>query len=151
MSCATERHSMVETVEHYLQVAVDEFKKIHKPKTSKLKGSYSANAALIFNSWLKDTDMCACDCDMKEHEAVQLVKEFTTKDTLGAVEFYLNMNKEWSYSKLIEHLRTSFKSGKNFSSLLRNFNGQHQKPKQIENHFANELQMLARKVISVFP
>ena len=36
--------------EHNLQVVTQEFKKIHEPKISKLKGGYSVIAALIFIS-----------------------------------------------------------------------------------------------------
>ena len=63
--------SMTEVAEH--EVA-QEFKKIHEPKISKLKGGYLANAALIFNSWLKVIDMCVQDHNLTENEAVQLVE-----------------------------------------------------------------------------
>ena len=43
---------------HSLQLAAEEYRKICKPKIQKLKGGYSANAMLIFNSWLKDIEMC---------------------------------------------------------------------------------------------
>ena len=35
---------------HSLQQAAEEFRNIHKPKIQKLKGGYSANAILVFNS-----------------------------------------------------------------------------------------------------
>ena len=37
-----------------MQMAVQEFCKMHEPKINKLKGGYSATANLIFQSWLKD-------------------------------------------------------------------------------------------------
>ena len=43
---------------HSLQLVAEEFRKIHEPKIQKLKGRYSANAMLVFNSWLKDIEMC---------------------------------------------------------------------------------------------
>ena len=43
---------------HSLQLVAEEFRKICKPKIQKLKGRYSANAMLVFNSWLKDIEMC---------------------------------------------------------------------------------------------
>ena len=43
---------------HSLQLVAEEFRKIHEPKMQKLKGIYSANNMLVFNSWLKDTKMC---------------------------------------------------------------------------------------------
>ena len=42
-----------------LQLVAEEFRKIFKPKIQKLKGRYSANTMLVFNSWLKEFgDMC---------------------------------------------------------------------------------------------
>ena len=69
----------------------------------------------------------------------------------GAVEFYLETNDKWSYTKLIEHLRTLFVSGETFSSFLVDFYARCQKPKEIKDQFADGLQILTRKVISVFP
>ena len=68
-------------------MVAQEFKKIHEPKLLKLKGGYSANAALIFSSWIKDIDMCVLDCNLTEHEAVQLVKDYITEHVCGAFEF----------------------------------------------------------------
>ena len=130
-------------------MVVQEFKQIHEPKISKSKGGYLANAALIFNSWLKDIDMCVWDCKLTEHKVVQLVNDYMTEHGHGAVEFYLDMNNQWSYSKLTEHLRTYFESGETFSSLLGDFYVRCQKPKETEYQFADELQVLVRKVISV--
>ena len=145
------KHSITEAAEHSLQVAAQEFKKIHESKISKLKGGYSATATLIFNGWIKDIDMCVWDHNLTEHEAVQLVKCYTTEHAHGAVKFYPNTRDPWSYSKLIKHLRTSFKSGETFSSLLGDFCARCQRPKETEGQFAVELQVLARKVISVCP
>ena len=43
---------------HSLQLMAEEFRKICKPNLHKLKDGYSANAMLVFNSWLKDTEIC---------------------------------------------------------------------------------------------
>ena len=115
------KHSIAEVVEHSLQVAVQEFKKIWELKISKLKGGYSASDTLIFNIWFKDIDMFVWDCNLTEHKAVQLVKDYTTEHAHGAIKFYLNTNDQWCYFKLIKHLRVSFKSGETFSSLLSDF------------------------------
>ena len=48
----------VSMVAQSLQLATEEFRKIHKPKISKLKDGYSANAMLVFISSLKDVEMC---------------------------------------------------------------------------------------------
>ena len=93
--------------------------------------------------------MCVSDCNLTEHEAVQLVKDYTAEHACGAVEFYLDMKDQWSYSRLIEHLRMSFESGETFSYLLGDFYVWCQKPKETEDQFTDELQVLARKVISI--
>ena len=91
------------------------------------------------------------DCNLTEHEAVQLVKFYTAEHAYGAVKFYLDMNDQWTYSGLIEHLRMLFESGETFSSLLSDFYARCQKPKETKDQFADELQVLARKVKSVCP
>ena len=110
-SLSAVKYSMMEAVEHSLAVVVQEFKKIWEPKIAKLKGGSLANAALIFNGWIKDLDICVHDCNLSEHEAVQLVKEYIAEHANGAVEFYLDTNDQWSYPWLIEDFRTSFESG----------------------------------------
>ena len=62
-----------------------------------------------------------CGHNLMGYEALQLIKDFTMEHTYGAVEFYLIMIEEWSNSKLMEHLRTSFESGESFRSLLSDF------------------------------
>ena len=106
---------------HSLQLMVEEFRKICKPKIPNPKGGYSANTMLAFNSWLKDIEMCVKEQKLLNMEVVQLVKDYTTEGARGAIEFYLDTNSMWKYHELIEHLRTSFESGKTFSSLVRDF------------------------------
>ena len=55
---------------HSLQLVAEEFRKIHEPKIQKLKGRYSANAMLVFNSWLKDIEMCVKERNLTNMEAV---------------------------------------------------------------------------------
>ena len=43
---------------HSLQLVAEEFRKICEPKIQKLKSGISDNAMLVFNSWLKDIEMC---------------------------------------------------------------------------------------------
>ena len=106
---------------HSLHLAAEEFRKIYEPKRQKLKGGYSANAMLIFNSWLKDIKMCVKERNLTNMEAIQLVKDYTAEGARGAVEFYLDTNSTWKYHELVEHLRTSFESGETFSSLVGDF------------------------------
>ena len=136
---------------HSLQTVAEEFKKMRELKISKLKGGYSANAMLVFNSWLKDIKMCIQEWKLSNLEAVQLIKDFTSDNARGAVEFYLDTNSTWSYKALIEHLRTSFETGESFSSLVGDFYSRSQCNKETEDQFANELQVLSRKVLSIQP
>ena len=136
---------------HSLQTVAEEFKKMREPKISKLKGGYSANAMLVFNSWLKDIKMCVQERKLSNLEAVQLIKDFTSDNARGAVEFYLDTNSTWNYKALIEHLRTSFETGESFSSLVGDFYSRSQRNKETEDQFADELQVLSRKVLSIRP
>ena len=136
---------------HSLQLAAEEFRKIREPKIQKLKGRYSANAMLVFNSWLKDIEMCVRERKLTNMEAIQLIKDYTAEGARGAVEFYLDTTATWKYHELVEHLRTSFESGETFSSLVRDFYSCIQRPWETEDQFANELQILGQKVISIRP
>ena len=106
---------------HSLQLAAEESRKNCKPKIQKHKGRYSANPMLVFNSWLKDIEMCVKEQNLSNMEVVQLVKDYTTEGAGGVIEFYLGTNSMWKYHELIEYLRTSFESSETFSSLVRDF------------------------------
>ena len=84
-------------------------------------------------------------------KAVQLIKDYTSDNVRGAVEFYLDTNFTWNYEVLIEHLRTSFETGESFSSLEGDFYSQSQCNKETEDQFADELQVLSRKVLNICP
>ena len=94
---------MLPSHHHSLQLTAEEFRKICEPKIQKLKGRYSANAMLIFNSWLKDIEICVSKWKLTNMEVVQLMKDYTTGGGRGAKEFYLDANSMWSYKELIEH------------------------------------------------
>ena len=136
---------------HSLQLAGEEFRKICKPKIQKLKGGYSSNAMLVFNSWLKDVEMCVRERKLSNLEAVQLIKDYITENARGLVEFHLDTISTWNYEEFIRHLRTLFESGKIFSSLVGDFYSRVQWPWETEDQFANELQILSWKVISMRP
>ena len=59
-----------------------------------MKGRYSADAALIFYSWLKDVDMYVWERKYNNIDAVQLVKDYAVEHAQGVVKFYLDMHKE---------------------------------------------------------
>ena len=65
--------------------------------------------------------MCIQEQRLSNLEAVQLIKEYISDNVRGAVEFYLDTNSIWNYKALIEHLGTSFETGKSFSSLVGEF------------------------------
>ena len=106
---------------------------------------------LVFNSWLKDIKMCIQEWRLLNLEAVQLIKDYTSNNVRGVVEFCLDTNSIWNYMTLIEHLRTFFEIGENFSSLEGDFYIQNQCIKETEDQFADELQILSRKVLSICP
>ena len=43
---------------HSLQLTARNLERSANQRYKKLKGRYSANAMLVFNSWLKDNEMC---------------------------------------------------------------------------------------------
>ena len=136
---------------HSLQLVAEEFGKSHNPKIQKFIGRYSANAMLVFNSWLKDIEMCVKERNLTNMEAVQIVKDYTSEGARGAVEFDLDTTTTWKYHELIEHLRTSFESGETFSLLVGDFYSHIQQPQETEDQFADELQILGWKVITIRP
>ena len=69
------------------------------------------------------------------------------------VEFYMGMiaEEDQSFKGLIDHLCDAFQSGTTLSELISDFYGQCQKARETEDTFANDLQMLARKIIACKP
>ena len=67
---------------------------------------------LVFYFWLKDMEA------KTNLEAVQLIKDYTTENARGVVEFHLDPNSTWDYQELIGHLRTSFESGETLAHWL---------------------------------
>ena len=120
-------------------------------KYKKLKGGCSANAMLVFNSWMKDIEMCMKEQKLTNMEAVQLMKGYTTEGARGAMGFYLDSNSMWKYHELIEQLRILFESDKTFSSLVGDIYSHIQWSQEREDQFADELQILGQKVISMRP
>ena len=106
---------------------------------------------LVFNSWLKDIKMCIQEWRLSNLEAVQFIKDYTSDNAREAVEFYLDTNSTWSYKALIEHLRPSFETGESFRSLVGDFYSGSQCNKETEDQFADELEVLNRKILSIHP
>ena len=93
---------------HSVQLATEEFSKFHEPKVTKLKGRYSVNAILVFNSWLKDVEIYIKEHKLTNLETVQLIKDYASDNARGVIKFYLDTNSTWKYRELIEHFRISF-------------------------------------------
>ena len=85
-----------------------------------------------------------------QREAIQLVKDFTAEHAHNEVEFYMGMmaEEDQSFEGLIDHLCDAFQSGETLSELISNFYGQSQKARETEDTFADDLQVLARKIIA---
>ena len=126
---------------------------MQEPKISKLKGGYSSLAGLVFQSWLKDIHVHVEDRRLTQREGIQLVKDFTTEHAQDEVEFYMGMvaKEDQSFEGLIDHLHDAFQSGKTLSELISDFFGQSQKARETEDNFADDLQVLARKIIVYKP
>ena len=71
---------------------------------------------------------------------------------LKEVKYQLDLNgAEMSYKDLLEHLNLTFAGGEDESTLMADFYSPTQKVKELEESFADELQVLAQKVISKKP
>ena len=136
-----------------MKVVAQEFHKLCKPKINKLKGGYSATANLIFQSWLKDINVHVQDWNLTEREAIQLVKDFTAERAHDEVEFYLGMiaDDQQSFDGLVNHLKHAFQSVETVSELISDFYGQSQKKNESEDAFADDFQILVRKIIAWKP
>ena len=133
-----------------MQMAMQEFHKLHKPKINKLKGGYSATANLIFQSWLKDIQVHVEDRNLTQREAMQLIKDFTAKCAHDKVEFYMGMvvEEQQTFEGLVQHLKNVFQSGKTISELISDFYSWAQKKNESEDGFADDLQVLVWKIIA---
>ena len=136
-----------------MKVAVQEFCKLCEPKINKLKGGYSATANLIFQSWLKDINIHIEGQNLAEREAIQLVKDFTAERAHDEVKFYMGMiaDDQQSFDGLVNHLKHAFQLGETVSKLISDFYGWHQKKNESEDAFADDLQILVRKIIACKP
>ena len=116
---------------------------------AKFKGGYSSDASLVFQSWLKDIQVYTIECHLSQWEAIQLVKDYTSEQSRSVVEYYLGLTpeEEQSFQGLIDHLSLTFQSCKTVSSLIADFYNQFQKTRETEDAFADELQILVRKIV----
>ena len=147
------QRSFEEGFSQSLQAAATEFGKLCEPKVAKFKGGYSSDASLVFQSWLKDIQVYTIEHRLSQWEAIQLVKDYTSEQARSEVEYYLGLTpkQEQSFQGLIDHLSLAFQSCKTVSSLIADFYHQCQRTRETEDAFADELQILVRKIIARKP
>ena len=132
--------------------ALKEFCKMREPKITKLKGGYSADAELMFCSWRSDILANITDRELDNKAAIQLSKEQTLDNVCCKVEFQLNLcGGKITYQDLLEHPSVAFQGGDDEADILAEFYSHRQQYKESEEVFTDELQSLARKVISKKP
>ena len=107
----------------------------------------------MFQSWLKDILVYTIECHLSQWEAIHLVKDYTSEQARSEVEYYLGLTpkKEQSFQGLIDHLSLAIQSCEIVSFLIADFYNQFQKTRETEDAFANELQILVRKIVARKP
>ena len=128
--------------------ASKEFQCILEPKITKLQSGYSADAELIFWSWWVDILANIHDCELDNKATIQLIKEQTLDNVHREVNFQLDLcSGDILYQDLLKHLSLAFQGGNDEVNLLAEFYSHGQKAKESEEAFADELQIIACKVI----
>ena len=90
--------------------------------------------------------------DLNNPAALQLIKDQTLEGAHCEVEYQLNLcGGVINYHELLKHLNVTFQGGEDKANILTEFYSRAQKPKESEETFADELQLLAHKVISKRP
>ena len=132
--------------------ASKEFRRMRKPKITKLRGGYSAYVELMFQSWKSDILANIADRELDNKAAIQLIKEQTLDNARRELEFQLDLcGGQITYQDLLLHLGVTFQGGDDEANVLAEFYSRRQYAKESEESFADELQLLARKVISKKP
>ena len=129
-----------------------EFRQMQDPKITKFKDGYLADAELTFWSWHVEIVAHIQDRELDNKAAIQLIKDMTLDSVCREVEFQLDLcGSIITYQDLLKHLSIAFQGGDEEANLLAEFYSHGQKSKESEEAFADELQILARKVISRNP
>ena len=83
-------------------------------------------------------------------EAIQLVKDYTLEHAWLEVEYYLGLTpeSEQSFQGLIDHMSLACQSCEMISSLIADFYNQSQKARETKDMFADERQVLVRKIVA---
>ena len=132
--------------------ASKEFQHMQEPKIMKFKGGYSADAELVFRSWYSDILSHIQDRELDNKSAIQLIKDHMLDNACREVEFQLDLcSSVIKYQDLLHYLSVAFQGGDDEAQILAEFYSCSQKPKESEEVFADELQVLAQKVLSKKP
>ena len=106
-------------------------------------------SSFFFHSWHADNLANIQDCELDNKAAIQLIKEQTLDNAYREVKFQLDLcSGIILYQDLLKYLSIAFQGGDDEANLLVEFYSHGQKAKESEEAFADELQILARKVIS---
>ena len=129
--------------------ASKEFWCMRELRITKLKGGYSADAELVFRTWQADVLVHIQDCKLDNLAVIQLIKDPTQDSAHHKVKFQLDLcGDNIPYQQLLEHLSMAFQGGDDEANVLVEFYSCAQKPKESEEAFIDELQLLAWKVLS---
>ena len=101
---------------------------------------------------MRDIEAHIQDHELDNKAAIQLIKDMTLENAHREVEFQLDLcGGITTYQDLLIHLSVAFQGGDEETNLLAEFYSCGQKVKESEEAFADELQILAQKVISRKP
>ena len=126
-----------------------ELKHIRQPKLTILKGGCSQSAVLRYKGWLADARQIVSDRELNQTESIQLLKDHSEGRIHQQIEFYLATTRHPAFAGLCEHLDINFGSAEDEASLKQEFYSRTQTAKETTDDFADSLQTLARKVLSV--
>ena len=126
-----------------VHAVASELRKMKEPKLAKLKGGYTTEANLFFQSWAKDVQAIVIDRQMSDSEALQLIKEHTEGTARRQVDNYLDFSDNQTFSGLMKELSTAFESCQDEASLMADFYSRKQLAKENDDEFAEQLQLLA--------
>ena len=128
--------------------ASKEFHRMRDPKITKFKGGYSADAELTFRSWCANIITHIQDQELDNKTTIQLIKDMTLDNARCEVEFQLDLcGGIITYQDLLKHLSVTLQGGYEEANLIAKFYSHGQKSKEMEEAFADELQILARKIM----
>ena len=106
----------------------------------------------MFRSWKPDILAHIVDRELDNKAAIQFIKEQTLDNACREVEFQLDLcGGNITYQDLLQHLNIAFQGGDDEANILAEFYSHRQYSKELEEAFTDELQLLARKVISKKP